>query len=84
MDAGLHRSKYTMSRNREQGLFFDKNEAATSQEKYIITIIAHELAHMWFGNLVTCEWWEYTWLNEGFAQYFEYFASEKVSNSLHT
>jgi aminopeptidase N len=41
-------------------------------------IIAHELAHYWFGNLVTCEWWSDAWLNEGFASYFEARALESI------
>ncbi|KAL0111090.1 hypothetical protein PUN28_012804 [Cardiocondyla obscurior] len=63
---------------REYGLFYNEKETTSTYEKYIITVIAHELAHMWFGNLVTCEWWEYIWLNEGFAQYFEWFASDQI------
>ncbi|XP_011643165.1 putative aminopeptidase-2 [Pogonomyrmex barbatus] len=63
---------------REYGLFYDKNEITASSERYLITVIAHELTHMWFGNLVTCEWWDYIWLNEGFAQYFESFISDRI------
>jgi aminopeptidase N len=44
----------------------------------IATTISHEIAHMWFGNLLTCQWWAHIWLNEGFARYFTYFGTNMV------
>ncbi|KAL7020925.1 hypothetical protein ACKWTF_011679 [Chironomus riparius] len=44
----------------------------------IISIISHELVHQWFGNLVTCEYWDYVWLNEGFASYLEYIVADMI------
>ncbi|KOB70213.1 Aminopeptidase N-5, partial [Operophtera brumata] len=47
-------------------------EDSTPYYKYrVAQIVAHETTHMWFGNLVTCHWWSNTWLNEGFANYFQ-------------
>ncbi len=48
-------------------LLLDANSASVSQRRRQAGVIAHELAHMWFGDLVTMEWWDDLWLNEAFA-----------------
>ncbi|EFN87053.1 Aminopeptidase N [Harpegnathos saltator] len=63
---------------REYGLFHKNYLTTSTYEKYIISVVAHELAHTWFGNLVTCQWWDYIWLNEGFAEYFEWYSSDQM------
>ncbi|XP_059049752.1 membrane alanyl aminopeptidase-like [Achroia grisella] len=55
-----------------ESLFLYEPEESLAYYKYrVAQIIAHETAHMWFGNLVTCHWWSDAWLNEGFANYFQ-------------
>jgi puromycin-sensitive aminopeptidase len=57
---------------REQYLFADEKTASQDELVLIAEVIAHELAHMWFGDLVTMGWWEGLWLNEAFATYMSY------------
>lgn len=63
---------------REVDLLIDKKTASGQQKQRVCIVITHELAHQWFGNLVTMEWWDDLWLNESFASWAENYAANAI------
>ncbi len=63
---------------REVALLADPRTVSVSSKHYIATVVAHELSHQWFGNLVTMKWWNNLWLNESFANLMEYIAVDAL------
>lgn len=63
---------------REVALLIDGEQSALDRRQRVARTVCHEIAHQWFGNLVTMEWWTHLWLNEGFARFLEFCAVDDI------
>ena len=63
---------------REVDVLIHADKASAQQKQRVCTVVTHELAHQWFGNLLGIEWWDQLWLKEGFASWISFLAVDKI------
>mmetsp|Transcript_31821 Transcript_31821/g.77554 ORF Transcript_31821/g.77554 Transcript_31821/m.77554 type:complete len:1119 (+) Transcript_31821:199-3555(+) len=67
---------------RSTAMLVDPEQSSTANVEWVVTVVSHELAHQWFGNIVTMDWWDDLWLNEGFASYVQDIGAQHFDPSM--
>merc|ERR1739844_422138 len=62
-------------------LLYEEKLMTVEWISFVHTTVVHEIVHQWFGNLVTMDWWNDAWLNEGFAEYYGYMIANRMDPS---